>query len=124
MEPKPPLPRAVSSNSSASWNRAVSFAAEGLETFGRQPAVGINLMTELLRKSAAVLGDKYDVEIIEKHHNQKLDVPSGTALMLAEAVRTKVETDQIGSRTVALDDDDLPLFIGILFTQRRHRPFG
>ena len=49
-------------------------------------SIGINLMTELLRKSAAVLGDKYDVEIIEKHHNQKLDAPSGTALMLADAV--------------------------------------
>ncbi len=49
-------------------------------------SIGINLMSELLRKSAAVLGDQYDVEIIEKHHNQKLDAPSGTALMLADAV--------------------------------------
>ena len=49
-------------------------------------SIGINLMSELLRKCAAVLGDKYDVEIIEKHHNQKLDAPSGTALMLADAV--------------------------------------
>ncbi len=49
-------------------------------------SLGINLMSELLKQSAAVLGDKYDVEIIEKHHNQKLDAPSGTALMLADAV--------------------------------------
>ena len=42
-------------------------------------SIGINLMSELLKKSASVLGDKYDVEIIEKHHNQKLDAPSGTA---------------------------------------------
>ncbi len=49
-------------------------------------SIGINLMIELLRKSASVLGDKYDVEIIEKHHNQKLDAPSGTAVMLADAV--------------------------------------
>ncbi len=49
-------------------------------------SVGINLILELLRKCASVLGDGYDVEIIEKHHNQKLDAPSGTAIMLAEAV--------------------------------------
>lgn len=41
---------------------------------------------ELARKAAAVLGGDFDVEIIEKHHNQKLDAPSGTALMLADAV--------------------------------------
>ncbi|MGI6181582.1 MAG: 4-hydroxy-tetrahydrodipicolinate reductase [Agathobaculum sp.] len=49
-------------------------------------SLGINLMCDLLRRSASVLGDRYDVEIIEKHHNQKLDAPSGTALMLADAV--------------------------------------
>ena len=49
-------------------------------------SVGINLMMDLLKKCGAVLGDGYDVEIIEKHHNQKLDAPSGTALMLADAV--------------------------------------
>ena len=49
-------------------------------------SLGINLMMDLLRRCAQVLGDKYDVEIIEKHHNQKLDAPSGTALMLADAV--------------------------------------
>lgn len=49
-------------------------------------SVGINLLMDLLRKCGSVLGDGYDVEIIEKHHNQKLDAPSGTALMLADAV--------------------------------------
>ena len=49
-------------------------------------SIGINLMTALLREAASILGDQYDVEIIEKHHNQKLDAPSGTALMLADAV--------------------------------------
>ncbi len=48
--------------------------------------LGINLMLELLQKCARVLGDDFDVEIIEKHHNQKVDAPSGTALMLADAV--------------------------------------
>ena len=56
-------------------------------------SLGINLMSELLKQSAAVLGDKYDVEIIEKHHNQKLDAPSGTALMLADAVASALPYD-------------------------------
>lgn len=49
-------------------------------------SVGINLMLDLLKKCTSILSDSYDIEIIEKHHNQKLDAPSGTALMLADAV--------------------------------------
>ena len=63
-------------------------------------SLGINLMMDLLRRCAQVLGDKYDVEIIEKHHNQKLDAPSGTALMLADAVSQALpyETDYVYDR--------------------------
>lgn len=56
-------------------------------------SIGINLMIDLLRKAASVLGDGYDVEITEKHHNQKLDAPSGTALMLADAVNEALPYD-------------------------------
>ena len=56
-------------------------------------SVGINLLMELLRTSAKVLGDNFDVEIVEKHHNQKLDAPSGTALMLADAVSSALPYD-------------------------------
>lgn len=49
-------------------------------------SLGVSLITELARKAAAILGNDFDVEILEKHHNQKLDAPSGTALMLADAV--------------------------------------
>jgi 4-hydroxy-tetrahydrodipicolinate reductase len=56
-------------------------------------SVGINLIMDLLKKCAAVLGDGYDVEITEKHHNQKLDAPSGTALMLADAVSEALPYD-------------------------------
>ena len=47
-------------------------------------SLGINLLVALVRNAAEVL-EGYDIEIIEKHHNQKLDAPSGTALMLANA---------------------------------------
>lgn len=50
-------------------------------------SVGINLLLKLLHQAAPVLAEAgFDIEIVEKHHNQKVDAPSGTALMLADAV--------------------------------------
>lgn len=49
-------------------------------------SLGINLLIDLARRASEILGDRYDVEIIEKHHNKKLDAPSGTALMIADGV--------------------------------------
>ena len=49
-------------------------------------SVGVNLIRELCAKAAQILEDGYDIEIVEAHHNQKLDAPSGTALMLADAI--------------------------------------
>ena len=49
-------------------------------------SVGVNLLQMLVKKAAEVLGDGFDAEIVERHHNQKKDAPSGTALMLAKSV--------------------------------------
>jgi len=49
-------------------------------------SLGINLLISLVKKAAAILEDKFDIEIIEKHHNQKIDAPSGTALMIADEI--------------------------------------
>ncbi len=50
-------------------------------------SLGINLLLKLLREAAAVLADAgFDMEIIEMHHNQKVDAPSGTAIALADAM--------------------------------------
>ncbi len=50
-------------------------------------SLGINILFELLQRAAKVLAAAgFDIEIVEKHHNQKLDAPSGTALALADAV--------------------------------------
>lgn len=49
-------------------------------------SLGVNVLVNLVKKAAAMLGD-FDVEIIEKHHNQKVDAPSGTAIMLANGVK-------------------------------------
>ena len=51
-------------------------------------SVGINLIAALAKKAASILGDGFDIEIIEQHHNQKIDAPSGTAIMLANAVNS------------------------------------
>ena len=48
-------------------------------------SVGVNLLTVMARRVAAVLGPEYDIEIVEMHHRAKVDAPSGTALMLGEA---------------------------------------
>ena len=48
-------------------------------------SLGVNLVALLTRKVSAALGDGFDIEVIEAHHGQKVDAPSGTALMLGEA---------------------------------------
>ena len=54
--------------------------------FSANMSLGVNLVAELARKAAAVLSDSFDIEILEKHHNKKIDAPSGTALMLADEI--------------------------------------
>lgn len=49
-------------------------------------SMGINLLSNLAKKAVEILGNEFDIEIVEKHHNQKIDAPSGTALMLADAM--------------------------------------
>lgn len=53
--------------------------------FSRNMSLGINVMIELLKKAASSLPG-FDIEMIEKHHNKKVDSPSGTAFMLAETI--------------------------------------
>jgi len=48
-------------------------------------SLGINLLADLIKRSCAVLGEDFDVEIVERHHRRKVDAPSGTAIMLADA---------------------------------------
>ena len=62
-------------------------------------SLGINLIIELAKKAASVFGEDFDIEIIEQHHNQKLDAPSGTALMIADAVSSvRAESEYIYDR--------------------------
>lgn len=54
-------------------------------------SMGINLLANLAKKATEVLGSDFDIEIVEKHHNQKIDAPSGTALMLADAICEEID---------------------------------
>lgn len=54
-------------------------------------SLGVNLLASLAKKAVNVLGSEFDIEIIEKHHNQKIDAPSGTALMLADAINEELD---------------------------------
>lgn len=54
--------------------------------FSFNMSLGVNLICSLAKKAAKILGNSFDIEIVEKHHNQKIDAPSGTAIMLANAV--------------------------------------
>ena len=56
-------------------------------------SLGINLLNSLLKKVAPLLYGNYDIEIIEKHHNQKVDSPSGTALLLADTIRDSLKDE-------------------------------
>lgn len=56
-------------------------------------SLGINLIMKILKEYSSLLADEgYDIEIVEKHHNQKKDAPSGTALALADAINDATES--------------------------------
>lgn len=62
-------------------------------------SLGIQLLIALSKKAAVVLGNQFDIEIIEKHHNQKIDAPSGTALMIAKGLCEEFD----GGKTLVYD---------------------
>lgn len=66
----------------------INRAAEKIPVFrSANMSLGINLISSLMEKMVKILGDSnFDIEIIEKHHNQKIDAPSGTALLLADKI--------------------------------------
>ena len=69
--------------------RTIESASENIPIFrSGNMSLGINVLMMLAKRATQVLGESFDIEIIERHHNQKLDAPSGTAIMLAEAVES------------------------------------
>ncbi|MBE6770842.1 MAG: 4-hydroxy-tetrahydrodipicolinate reductase [Ruminococcaceae bacterium] len=72
----------------------IKDAAEKIPVFfSANMSLGVNLVCELAKKAASILGDSFDIEIIEMHHNQKIDAPSGTALMIADSIKEELDDD-------------------------------
>jgi 4-hydroxy-tetrahydrodipicolinate reductase len=61
--------------------------------FSANMSLGVNLLINLAKRATEILGDSgFDIEIVEKHHNQKIDAPSGTALAIANAINDTLDT--------------------------------
>jgi len=61
------------------------YAKKAVIVLSPNMSVGVNILLALTEKAAAILNDSYDIEIVEMHHNKKVDAPSGTALALGTA---------------------------------------
>ncbi len=76
---------------------AIDEAAKVIPIFrSGNMSLGIALLRALAKKAASVLGETFDIEIVEAHHNRKADAPSGTALMLLDAVKQGCESEREG----------------------------
>ena len=64
----------------------VEYSKEIPVFFSANMSLGINLIIALAKKATTILEGNFDIEIVEKHHNQKIDAPSGTALAIADAI--------------------------------------
>ena len=69
------------------------YAEKTAIVFAPNMSIGVNLTLKLLATAAKILGDDYDVEIVEAHHRHKVDSPSGTALRMGEVVADALGRD-------------------------------
>lgn len=83
---KNPLVIGTTGLSAEEKNQIAEYAKETPIMMSPNMSVGINVLLNILPKLTAMLGDDYDTDLMEIHHNLKKDAPSGTALRLAEAV--------------------------------------
>ncbi len=88
---KLPLVLATTGLSSEQKNEFKAASEKMPVFFSANMSLGINLLTVLAKKAAAVLDGMFDIEIVERHHNQKIDAPSGTALAIADAISETLE---------------------------------
>ncbi|MDE6472653.1 MAG: 4-hydroxy-tetrahydrodipicolinate reductase [Clostridia bacterium] len=80
---------------SAEQQAQIDKASNSIAVFqSSNMSLGVNLMIELCRKASNFLGDNFEVEIIEQHHNQKVDAPSGTALSIAKAINEEFDNSK------------------------------
>ncbi|MGM9973512.1 MAG: 4-hydroxy-tetrahydrodipicolinate reductase [Clostridiaceae bacterium] len=74
--------------------KSIKEAAEVIPVFrSANMSLGVNIVSQLLKAVAPILYEDFDIEIIEKHHNEKVDAPSGTALLLADSIRSSLKEE-------------------------------
>ncbi len=78
-----------------------SYAKDTVIIWSSNMSLGVNLLMNLVQKTAEILRDDFDVEIVEMHHNRKVDAPSGTALSLGAAVAQGRDVDLQKSAVMA-----------------------
>ena len=83
---KTPLVIATTGLSPEQKEKMVEASKEIAVFHSANMSLGVNLLIDLVKQAAQVLYGNFDIEIIEKHHNQKIDAPSGTALMIADEI--------------------------------------
>lgn len=73
---------------------SIQTASETIAVFkSANMSLGINMMVELCKKATKILYPEFDIEIVEAHHNRKLDAPSGTAIMIADGIKQEISDD-------------------------------
>jgi len=75
------------------WKTFEAMAKSARAVIAPNMSVGVNALFRLAREAAMILGDDFDVEIVEMHHNKKADSPSGTAARLAQVVADALGRD-------------------------------
>jgi 4-hydroxy-tetrahydrodipicolinate reductase len=91
---KIPLIVATTGLSSSQVNKLKEVSEAIPVFFSANMSLGVNLLMDLVKKAAKVLEYSFDIEIIEKHHNQKIDAPSGTALAIADEINSALSEKQ------------------------------
>jgi 4-hydroxy-tetrahydrodipicolinate reductase len=87
-----PLVMATTGLSKEQVNELSIIARRTAVFFSANMSMGINLLMELAKTAASFTEGLFDIEIVEKHHNSKIDAPSGTALAIADGINSALET--------------------------------
>lgn len=93
-EKKVPLVLCTTGLSDEQLNRAEALSKTSAVLRSANMSVGINLLLKVLKEISPILASAgFDIEILEKHHNRKLDAPSGTAIALADAINESLNNE-------------------------------
>ena len=95
---KTPVVFATTGLSEEQKNKMKAASEKTAVFYSANMSLGISVITVLAKRAAEILGDDFDIEIIEKHHHRKLDAPSGTALAIADELNEKDDFEYVYDR--------------------------